>query len=148
LREGIWALRALIFSLATQLRGGRKESGMKIALATLLVALTVTASAQTLTGKWAEVNGKDQIEFTAKGTFVGSVVYGSDKVYREISGTYFVDGSNVVIDLTKDEPMTWNYKINSAGELIVTYVQGGWAKVDKSMAKFQRGTVTSASAKK
>ena len=88
-----------------------------------------------IVGKWHEVNGTDQIEFTSDGTFAGTMKYGS--VLTEVHGTYFTSDNMLSINLGDNRPLTVKWNL-SDGFLVLTYENGGAVKYDGSMARFQR----------
>ena len=61
------------------------------------------------------------------------------RVPTAVTGTYFVaDETTIGINLTRRQPMTWKVKLPTSDTLIITYEQGGAAKIDHSVAKFNR----------
>ena len=111
-----------------------------LSVALLFAAFASAAGLESqIVGKWTETSGKDKIEFKADGTFSGIIAYGEGGTLTAVTGTYFVaDETTIGINLTSRAPMTWKVKLPTSDTLIVSYEEGGEAKLDRSIAKFQR----------
>jgi len=92
-----------------------------------------------VTGKWAEVDGPDTVEFTSDGNFSGSFIYDSAGFKQNIAGKFSADGDKISLNSTDNpkDSMVWKIKLDG-GVLQVTYQQGGAPKLDGSTAKFHR----------
>ena len=110
-----------------------------IVLVALIQGCNSTSAPVDLKGKWAEVDGPDNVQFNPDGTFAGNFVYDADGFQKPIAGNYTTTGAKVTLT-ARDDPktsMVWNVVLNN-GILTVTYKQGGLAKLDNSSAKFHR----------
>ena len=99
---------------------------------------------QALTGKWQEVNGKEEIEFLKDGSFHGTLIWDLTKQLLEVSGTYSVKDDIVDLKLEKPSnlaPMTWKVTFSgSRNGLTFVYQQGGAVKLDGSSAAYRKIT--------
>ena len=115
---------------------------MRYALVMLLLLVGLSCGGpkeDTLVGKWADVNGKDRIEFTADGKFRGIMAYGTGAGLTPIEGTYVITGGDMVaVNLSNGISMVWKVKDVSHATVEFIYRQGGSLKIDGSIAKFER----------
>lgn len=124
----------------------RSRLGCTLGILTLVMMATSGATSSTaagslekeIIGKWT--GGGETLQFMADGKFSGMMsadTLNGATPPRPATGTYFVDGEDVSLKLNGQTPMTCKAKI-TGDDMVITFVQGGTLKLDKSMAKYHR----------
>jgi len=94
--------------------------------------------ADSLVGRWTELNGPDRIEFQKSGNYSATFQAGTGAPdARQISGIYLQAGAAVNLMRPPEPPLTLTYRIANGG-LSIAFVHGAEIKRDGTVETFSR----------